>query len=97
MNIVSMFGEYLSATIERSIKEAVSPLAPYLRKLAMGAVFIAIGIISLWIVLIALAAAVFLGFAGLAYWAAALWTALVFGGFGLVVMALGFGSMKKPR
>ncbi|MEI6478322.1 MAG: hypothetical protein WCO52_05050 [bacterium] len=97
MGLVNLAKAYLTNQIEDSIKEAISPLAPYLRRLAFGTVIVLLATPALVLCLLALVGAVFLAFAGLPYVAASLWTALVCFGAGIVLALIGAMLLKSPR
>jgi hypothetical protein len=88
---------YITAPLEASVKEALRPVTPYLRRLAMGAGLIFLGMLMLAPVGFMVVIALFFAIAGLPYVAAALWAALWFGLLSLLCVLVGFRLARKPR
>ncbi len=93
------FGALLEEQIEYSVKRAVSPLAPYLKKLAAGVVLILIaGGISLFGFLFLLVALFFSLTDNLTLYAVpALWTAASCLGTGILLSVFAGSFLKRPR
>lgn len=94
---LSWLRDYVRDAVERGIKEALAPLAPYLRKLAGGVILMALSLFAFSLVLLSLAGALFFALAGLPYAIAALWTALIFFVIGLAILGAGAGMVRRPR
>jgi hypothetical protein len=88
---------YLTAPVEASLKAAVSPLAPYLRRIALGAGLILVGVILLAPVGFMGILAIFFAVAELPYVVAALWAAFGFAVLSLICIFVGFRLARKPR
>jgi ABC-type uncharacterized transport system fused permease/ATPase subunit len=83
--------------VESAIREALSPVIPYLRKLVAGALVVALSIFAFSLTLFSAAGALFFAFAGLPYVIAALWTAAIFFVIGLAFFGTGMAMLRKPR
>jgi hypothetical protein len=88
---------FVANQVEKGLKDAVRPLAPYLRKLVFGAGLIATGLILSSVAFLLVFLALFFHFAALPYVAAAGWTALCVGGLSIVIIGIGISLLKKPR
>ena len=84
--------------ISDTIKEAVSPLAPYLKMLATGVIFLIIGGSFFYLVFLFAGAGLFLLLAEyhkLAY--ASFWTAGAYFVLSLILLLIGFARLRKPK
>ncbi|HSI20286.1 MAG TPA: hypothetical protein VLA04_01065 [Verrucomicrobiae bacterium] len=95
--IISLARRYLTDQVEGAMKDAVSPLAPYLRRIALGVTCIVLSILGFSLMLMSAGVAIFLGLAGLPYAEAALWTTLIFAFLGAFILMIGLTFTKKPR
>lgn len=98
IKFVNLLLDYIATEAELRLKMAVSPVAPFLRKLMVGSVLILSSVFSFAIALLALAGCVFALFSNKNEMALdALYTALVFAGVGGVLIAIGLNLVRKPR
>lgn len=89
---------YAAMEAQNRMKDAVAPVAPYLRRLMTGVVMMFSGIGALWLGLIFLALAVFTQLLDLGlYTMPAVWTGLIFIGIGLILFGAGLLMIRKPR
>jgi len=89
---------HLGDQVEHSLKRAFSPVAPYLRRLAMGVVFLFLGALCFSLTLILLGTALFAHISGYSHLVdGALWTALVFAVLCSVFGASGIRMLRRPR
>lgn len=89
----------LEDRIEYSVKRAVSPLAPYLKRVASGLIFFALACVSLSLALLFSAMGLFFILADSlnVFAPPALWISLGAFLLALVFLASGLGRLKKPR
>jgi len=97
VHLIDMAVEYIATRLEQAAKTALSPIAPYLRKLALGTVLILVSASGFMIGLFAAMAALFLLIAGLPYADAAGWCALAAIGCSLLITLTGASLIKPPR
>lgn len=97
MSLFSLAMDYVASQVESAIKEAVAPLAPYLRRLSFGFVLVFLAAVAWQLTLLFLGAALFLSLVHYPYPEAALWTAGAFFLLGGVLAVFGMGTMRKPR
>ena len=92
--LAALFGE----RINREIKAALSPVAPYLRKLSLGMLVIVLSF-GLWLLgLLFLLISLFVYLGGLdAYFHPALWTSLISFLLGLLTVMGGLKLLRRPR
>lgn len=88
-------GDQVYATVESALRDAISPLAPFVRRLAVGGVILIVSAHSFGLAIIGLSIALFSGFANLPYVSAGLWTALCLLGFSLILLAFGLYFTRK--
>lgn len=80
------------------VREAVSPLGPYLRRLSLGSAFVLLAALGFGAGIIFLLVACYLALtAATTPVAAALWTALVAILSGLVLLVTGLRNLRKPH
>lgn len=95
---IGMITERFEDAINESLRRALAPVAPYLKKLTLGMVVMVLAVPMLNFALICVAGAVFAGFSGHADLVApALWTALVFGVLALLAITIGLSLVRRPR
>lgn len=96
--IVDIATGRIADRVSHEIKRGVSPLAPYLRRLAIGATLL-ISSALLWFTCFTfLMLGLFFGIASVrTYVAPALWTSLVTGLIALWMSVGGLGMLRKPR
>jgi len=98
MGFLSALSDIATAQIEQTIKEAVSPLPFYLRKLAFGTVIIVLSLFGLGLAFLFLAVALFFAVANYHTLAiASLWTSLLSGLIGASFLVIGIQLVRKPR
>jgi hypothetical protein len=96
--LFSMLADHLGDQVEYNLKRAISPIAPYLRRLAMGAACLFLGALTFSLTLILLGVALFSGFGGYGHVvSASLWTALPFGVLCLAFFSVGLHLLRRPR
>ncbi len=96
-HLVDLAVEYVAARLEQAAKEALSPVAPYLRRLALGTVMIFVSTTGFMLALCAFIAALFLVLAGLPYAAAVAYTGLASLGTSLIITIWGASMVRPPR
>ncbi len=87
----------LVSEVEDAIKQAVSPLAAYAKRLSGGVVLMLLSVWTLSLMLFFLACSLFCEIANLPYVAASLWTAGAAFILSLLLVLIGVSMMKKPR
>jgi uncharacterized membrane protein YphA (DoxX/SURF4 family) len=98
MNIIQLVMSYAAMEAQSRMKEAISPVAPYLRRLMVGVVIMLSGIGAMWLGFIFLALSVFTQLLELPdFTMPALWTGLIFIGVGLILFGSGLLMIRRPR
>lgn len=98
MEIVRALRAYVSSEIEGVLKDALSPVAPYLRTLSIGSVLVIVSAVAFSLSLLFSGGALFFmisHFEDLAV--AAVWSAVFFLVVGCAFVAAGFRLIRKPR
>lgn len=83
--------------IEERVKEVFEPVAPYLRRVSLGAGLIVLSALFFGFVLLMLGLALFFSLSDLPYAIPALWTALAWAGAGVIVGMAGRALCRRPR
>lgn len=90
--------ELVKSELERTLKEALRPVGPYLRKLGVGSIVLSSSIISFGFVLLFLFVALFLHLAEYGNLStAALWTAGTAFLWGTLAAVIGASLLRPPR
>ncbi len=98
MNIIQLVMSYAAMEAQNRMKEAISPVAPYLRRLMFGVALTLSGVVGIWLALIFFAASLFLGLTDMTnYVMPAVWTGLIFLGIGLICFGAGIITIRRPR
>ena len=98
MGLFTVLSEIISERIENTVKQAVSPLPGYLRKLASGVIVIVLSIGAFVAALIFLALGFFFAVANYhTFMVASLWTSLVAGLTAILIFMIGLLFLRKPR
>lgn len=93
-----LLADHLGGQVENSLKRAFSPVAPYLRRLAMGVICLFLGSLCFSLTLILLGTALFAHLSGYGHLVGgALWTALVFALLCGAFFAGGSRLLRRPR
>ena len=95
--MVRVLQRALTTILEKALKEAMMPLAPFLRRLASGAALVVLSMLGFALTLLYLTVSFFCAVADLPYAIAFLWTALASGLVSAVVLAIGVSMIRKPR
>jgi len=96
--LMELFASYLGDQVETSLKRAVAPVGPYLRRLVFGAGLLFVGILALGGALFMLCLALFMHVAGYGNLvAASLWTSLPAAGIFLFFVLIGLLLLRRPR
>ena len=98
MGIFTVLSDIIGERIEATVKQAVSPLPGYLRKLASGMLVIILSIGAFVSALIFLALGFFFAVANFhTLMVASLWTSLVAGLTAILIFMIGLLLLRKPR
>jgi hypothetical protein len=88
----------LGDAVERTVKDAVMPVAPYLRRLSTGAMLVVLSSLIFAVGLVCLSVALFFALLGYPDFAlASLWTGLIGLGVGIFVVSWGLRLLRSPR
>lgn len=83
--------------VESALKDALTPLAPFFRRVAIGGGILIVSAHSFGLAIIGLTIALFSAFAHLPYVAAGLWTALCLFGLSIILFLIGLYFTRKPN
>lgn len=98
MNVVGLVKSYLVAELEDAVKEAMSPVGPYLKTLGMGMAMLLLASASVAGTVLFLVLALFFALSHLPVFAvASLWCALVMAVISLVTFMLAMVKLRQPR
>jgi hypothetical protein len=97
VHLLDMGIEYIATRLEQVAKDALSPIAPYLRKLAIGTVLVLVSTAGFIMGLCGAMVALFLLIADLPYADAAGWCALASFGVSLLLTLSGASMIRPPR
>lgn len=98
MNLVQLALAYAANEAQHRMKEAISPIAPYLRRLMTGVAIVLASLGAIWLGLIFLALSLFVQLLELPnYTMPAVWTGVIFIGVGLIGFGSGLLLIRKPR
>jgi hypothetical protein len=89
---------FIAGFVGNQVKDGLTPVAPYLRKLALGTVLILVSV-GFWLMgVLFLAVSLFFALSTLdAYVQAALWSLAACWGIALVILLTGVSMVRKPR
>jgi hypothetical protein len=84
--------------LEAIVKQALAPIAPYLRKLGLGLGVLMISITAFCLGLLFFSGAIFWGFSHMAALSlAAVWTGLIFVGIAIIFLIFALLLLHRPR
>ena len=98
MEIVHVLRTYLASEVEEALKDAIAPVAPYLRQVSIGALTFLLSAGALSLSLLFFGGALFFSLAdfdGLAV--AAVWSAFFFLVLGGILTSIGWNLIRAPR
>lgn len=98
MSVINRLIEHIRELIADAVKEALSPLAPYLKMLATGTIYVIIAGSLMYLVLLFAGAGLFLvlsEYYKMAY--AAFWTSGAYLALSVILMIVGYSKIRKPR
>jgi hypothetical protein len=95
--LFSLLSGQVANTIERQLKGALSPVAPYLKKLGVGVALLLVSS-GVWLLgLLFLLIGLFLSISGLGHYVAALWTGVVALFLALLLTLFGILQLRRPN
>jgi hypothetical protein len=98
MSILQVLTSLLSDRIETATKTALAPLAPYLRRIALGVTLVILSSVAFIFTMLFIATGLFLSLSNYAALSeAALWTALPCGVVGAISLFWGLSIIRPPR